>query len=78
MKKILLTLCAVILAVTLQAQEHMAFKGVSMGCNITSFVSQLKTKGFTVEYQADNGVILKGNIIIIRRRGINLSVFRNS
>lgn len=61
MKKILLTLCAVILAVTLQAQEHMAFKGVSMGCNITSFVSQLKTKGFTVEYQADNGVILKGD-----------------
>lgn len=61
MKRILLTLCAVILAVTLNAQEHMTFKGVSMGCNITSFISQLKTKGFTIEHQADNGAILKGD-----------------
>ena len=61
MKKILLTLCTVILAVTLQAQEHMAFKGVSMGINITSFVSQLEAKGFTVEHQSDNGVLLKGD-----------------
>lgn len=61
MKRILLTLCAVILAVTLQAQEHMTFKGVPMGSNISSFVSQLKSKGFTQVYANDNGVILNGD-----------------
>ena len=61
MKRILLTLCAVILAVTLNAQEHMTFKGVSLGCEITSFVSQLKAKGFTVTYNSDRGVILNGD-----------------
>ena len=61
MKKILLTFCTIVLALALQAQEHMAFKGVSMDCNITSFVSQLKAKGYTVEYQNEDGVILTGD-----------------
>ena len=61
MKKILLTLCVGLLTLAVQAQEHMAFKGVSMGCNITTFVSQLKAKGFTVNYEAENGVILEGD-----------------
>ena len=61
MKRILITLCAVILSFSAQAQEHMTFKGVSMGCDITTFVSQLESKGFTVDYEADNGVILTGD-----------------
>jgi len=61
MKKILLTLCVGLLTLAVQAQEHMTFKGVSMGCNITTFVSQLKAKGFTVNYEADKGVILEGD-----------------
>lgn len=61
MKKILLTLCVGLLTFAVQAQEHMTFKGVSMGCNITTFVSQLKAKGFTVNYESDNGVVLEGD-----------------
>lgn len=61
MKKILLTFCTIVLALAAQAQEHMVFKGVSMDCNITSFVSQLKAKGYTLEYQSEDGVILKGD-----------------
>ena len=51
MKRILLTLCAVMLAVALQAQEHMSFKGISMGGNLSTFVSALKNQGFTQEGQ---------------------------
>ena len=61
MKKILLTLCVGLLTFAIHAQEHMIFKDVSMGCNITTFVSQLKAKGFTVEEEADYGVTLKGD-----------------
>ncbi|MBR5249106.1 MAG: hypothetical protein IKV28_00770 [Bacteroidales bacterium] len=59
-KKILLTLCAVLLTASLQAQEHMTFKGVSMERNVKSFVSQLKSKGLSIEYQQEEGTILTG------------------
>lgn len=61
MKRILLTLCAVMVAVTLQAQEHMSFKGISMGGNLSTFVSALKNQGFIQEDYYDNMVILKGD-----------------
>lgn len=61
MKRIFLTLAAIILAVVMQAQEHMSFKGISMNTDITSFVSQLKADGFTVVYESDKGIILNGD-----------------
>ena len=61
MKKLLLTLCAILFAMSAYAQEHMTFKGVSMGCNITTFVSQLESKGYTKKLLQDNGAVLSGS-----------------
>ena len=61
MKKIILALCAIFCVVTTQAQEHMTFKGVSMGCDLMTFVSRLKDKGCTVEFIQDDCAVLMGN-----------------
>lgn len=61
MKRFLLTMCAVILAVALQAQEHMTFKGIAMGCDLTTFISKLQAQGFTQELIQDNVALLKGD-----------------
>lgn len=60
MKKFFLTLTAVIIAVGLQAQEHLSFKGISMNTDIASFVSQLKADGFIVIHEGF-GTVLNGD-----------------
>lgn len=54
-------ICATLITVLAQAQEHMAFKDVSMNCTVESFVSQLKLKGYTVAVLRDNSAILTGS-----------------
>lgn len=45
MKKILIYICAILFAVTSYAQEHMTFKGISMDCDIDTFVAKLENGG---------------------------------
>ena len=61
MKKLLLALCAMFSVVMTQAQEHMVFKGISMGCDLTTFVSQLQAKGYTAVSVNDETALLLGN-----------------
>lgn len=61
MKRILLTFCAVMLTMALHAQEHMTFKGIPIDGSLSSFVSQLKSKGFTHELTEGNIAMLKGD-----------------
>lgn len=61
MKKLFVLTCTILFALAVQAQEHMAFKGVSMNCTLSSFVSQLTTKGYTKLYMNDRGAVLSGD-----------------
>ena len=61
MKRILLTFCAVMLTMALHAQEHMTFKGIPIDGPLSSFISQLETKGFTHELTDGNVAMLKGD-----------------
>ena len=61
MKKILLTLCTVLIVAFTQAQEHMTFKDISMNCNLTTFVSKLEAKGYKTILVEDNAAALSGN-----------------
>ncbi len=61
MKRLLLTYCVILVATLAYAQEHMAFKGISMDRNVTSFVSQLKASGYTELLVQDEGAVLSGN-----------------
>ena len=45
MKKILIYICATLFAVASYAQEHMTFKGISMDCDIDTFVAKLENGG---------------------------------
>ena len=46
MKKILLTICTLLILALAQAQEHMTFKDIPMDCDITTFISKLESKGY--------------------------------
>ena len=61
MKKILLTLCTLLIVALAQAQEHMTFKDISMDCNLTTFVSKLEAKGYRTTLLEDDNAVLKGN-----------------
>ena len=61
MKRFLVTLFAILFSVAIYAQEHLSFKGISMGCDLTTFVSKLKGQGFTQELLYDDAAILKGD-----------------
>lgn len=61
MKKIFVLACAILFAIAAQAQEHMTFKGISMNCTLSSFVSQLTAKGYTKLYMNEKGAVLSGD-----------------
>lgn len=47
MKKILITLCIIMLSFAMRAQEHMTFMGIPIDGKISTFVQKLEDKGFT-------------------------------
>lgn len=55
MKKIVLLVIAAYVSMTLSAQEHMSFMGISFENNITEFSKQLKNKGFTFSEKIESG-----------------------
>ena len=61
MKKILLTLCTLLIVALAQAQEHMTFKDISMDCNLTTFVSKLEAKGYITKLTEANGAVMSGS-----------------
>ena len=61
MKKILLTLCTLLIVALAQAQEHMTCKDISMDCNLTTFVSKLEAKGYITKLTEANGAVMSGS-----------------
>ncbi|MBQ2414720.1 MAG: hypothetical protein II315_07355 [Rikenellaceae bacterium] len=65
MKKLFISICAVLFALVVQAQEHMTFKGIPMDCDMDTFASQLEEKGyikipFSTKYIGDTMIVLVG------------------
>ena len=56
MKKILITLCIIILSFAMRAQEHMTFMGIPIDGKISAFVQKLEDKGFTYIRTSEDGV----------------------
>lgn len=48
MKRIIYTLLCLMLAITISAEEHMEFMGISMGMSVDDFAAVLKEKGYTI------------------------------
>ena len=61
MKKLFIMICAILCTVVVQAQDHMSFKGVSMKCTLTSFVSQLEVQGYETLLKREDGAVLSGS-----------------
>lgn len=60
MKRILLFVVSVFFVYITFAQEHMTFKGHSMGCTVGEMVKNLITDGYTVKDNAIEGAALVG------------------
>lgn len=61
MKKALLIICAVLITIMAQAQEHMTFKGIPMNCDLSTFVAKLEAKGYVKIYEKNSGAVLSGD-----------------
>lgn len=59
MKKILLVV-ALFLSLSLSAQEHLEFRGIPIDGHLNSFVSKMKSIGYTVHEEDGNVVVMKG------------------
>lgn len=60
MKRLILTIAIVFLSASLYAQEHMTFKGHSMGCTVSEMVDNLKKDGYKVLDESIECSALKG------------------
>lgn len=54
MKKFILIVLLSIFAITMNAQEHLSFKGIPIEGSITTFCQKLKAKGLTQVHSEDN------------------------
>lgn len=61
MKKILITLCIIMLSFAMRAQEHMTFMGIPIDGKISTFVQKLEDKGFTYIEPTEIGCTLYGD-----------------
>jgi hypothetical protein len=63
MKKLFIMMLLCAMSICVSAQEHMSFKGVSMGNNLTTFMSQLESKGYTtlLVREKGDGAVLSGS-----------------
>ena len=60
MKKILITLCIIMLSFAMRAQEHMTFMGIPIDGKISTFTQKLEDKGFTYVKAEDGVTFLTG------------------
>lgn len=61
MKKFLITLTTLFVAINIMAQEHLTFKGIPIEGSMTEFCQKLKTKGFTSIGREDNMALFTGD-----------------
>lgn len=62
MKKLFCLVMAITIGITTFAQqEHMTFKNIPISGSLLSFIEKMKNAGFSMEYQADNGAVMKGS-----------------
>lgn len=61
MKKILITLCIIMLSFAMRAQEHMTFMGIPIDGKISAFTQKLEDKGFTYVKTEDGVTFLTGS-----------------
>lgn len=61
MRKILITLTVLFAVIDIMAQEHLSFKGIPIGGNMTTFCQKLKAKGFTSIGQDNNVTFFTGD-----------------
>lgn len=60
MKRFIFLFVFMIASTVMMSQEHLEFKGIPMDGPVSSFVSKLKTKGFTEVYNSGFNYVLKG------------------
>lgn len=73
MKKILITLCIIMLSFAMRAQEHMTFMGIPIDGKISTFTQKLEDKGFTYVKTEDWGDVFSGTFA--GKRGCTINVF---
>ncbi len=61
MKKILVVLAAIFIAINVMAEEHLSFKGIPIEGSMTEFCQKLKEKGFTPIKRENNTAFFTGN-----------------
>lgn len=61
MKHILITICIFIATITVNAQEHLSFKGIPIEGSISSFCQKLKAKGLVQVHSEDNMRLFVGD-----------------
>ena len=77
MRKMLLTLWTTLLVTFIQAQEHMTFKDIPMDCNLTTYISKLKAKGYKVVLEREDAAALSGTFAGKDDCTIRTDVFQN-
>ena len=61
MKRYLIVFFVLVLAAVANAQEHLTFKGVPLGGDISIFVSKLELKGYYVEEKSYDEILMIGD-----------------
>ena len=61
MKQIIISLFVMFTAFTINAQEHLSFKGIPIEGSISTFCQKLKAKGLTQVHSEDNIRLFKGD-----------------
>lgn len=61
MKRYLIVFFVLVLATVTNAQEHLTFKGIPLGGDISIFVSKLELKGYYVEEKSFNEILMIGD-----------------
>jgi len=70
MKKSILLLLVCFLAISLQAQEHLKFKGVPIDGTLKEFVLKLEAKGLKTAAMQDGIAVLQGDFASIKECAI--------
>lgn len=61
MRQFIITLCVMLAALTVNAQEHLSFKGIPIEGSISTFCQKLKAKGLTQIHSEDNIRLFTGD-----------------
>lgn len=77
MKKILITIFAILFAICSFAQEHLTFKGVPIDGTLSSYVAKMKAKGFSYLGSSNGVAMLKGDFAAHKSCTIAVATMQN-